>query len=129
MHNRKTILSKAASLLSAGLVVASFAINNAASAVTITCVIESSGGTGCQAGPQCPFYMPNQGITWSQGERCVYTSTGSSDARLIRDELIGNGCTSHVNGGCCNNLDTTPHCPAANNCPPVPAGLTCTAAP
>lgn len=128
MHNRKTILSKAAALLSAGLVVASFTINNAASAVTITCVIEVAGGTGCQVGPQCPPLTPNQGTVWVENENCVYTSTGSSTPRLVKDQLAGN-CSSHVSGYCCNNLDATRHCPSGGNCPAITAGLKCTAAP
>ena len=129
MQSKSTKLSKAAALLSVGLVITSFIMNNAEAAPTETCTIQSQGGTGCQKGPNCPVYEPNQGLVWDEHEICTYQSqtdpgTGVTTQRLVKDQLAGD-CSSSVSG-CCNNLDIVAHCPTGNKCPPTPPdGIVC----
>jgi len=122
MHNINTRLSKALALLAAGLVVASFTINNAALAVTSTCHMIAAGGTGCYAptSAKCSWYGPNFGVTWYQAEVCTYDGQ-----RLTGDNLTPGTCAASPNKGCCNNLDPQQHCPTTS-CPDgyVPPGCT-----
>ncbi len=72
----------------------------------------SNGGTGCTTGTGCPWWSPNVGLVWNEVYWCCYDSNG----QLNNSGQPGPWCIWSVSG-CCNNLDTTPHCPAPGSCP------------
>jgi len=80
--------------------------------VQVTCFTSTQAGTatGCKVGLNCPWFEPNVGINWQNSWQCCYTNGSLSSYTPAT-------CTSFLNGGCCNNIDTTAHCANTAACP------------
>jgi hypothetical protein len=65
------------------------------------------GGTGCLASSGCNWVSPNRGIIWTTHWYCCYDGSGNLTG------YDGPWCDWAYNGGCCNNLDSSDHCPGS----------------
>ena len=68
------------------------------------------GDTGCISDGNCSIISPNKGILWVADWKCCY----DSNQNLVNGSDYS--CGWSTNGGCCNFIETSSHCPPLS-CP------------